>query len=122
MKGADIGQLLAGAAAVFVAIWGIVTFVSARRGKQDSNRITERFNEFQIMEGTIDTLRISLGEAQKETTELRLDLANARLETNKLRDELTSALANVAILSDHIRQHAPDVPFPQLRRVRNGSL
>lgn len=122
MSGADVGQFLAGLAAIFVAVWGVVTFVSARRGKKDTNRITERFNEFQIMEGTIDTLRTNLGEAQKETDRLRNDLASARIETGKLRDEINVALANVAILSDHIREHVPpDVPFPLLRRARNAN-
>lgn len=123
------GLLLSGLAAVGAVVVAVVTIVVTRRGQKDTNTITERFNEWQIMNDTVDTLRDNLADAQKEADRLRTDVSNARdevtatrREMRKLRDELNVALANVGILSDHIRQHVPEsVPWPRLRRVSNGS-
>jgi len=121
VKGDELGFLLSGLAAILGVGIGIATSISAWRGRKDTNRITDRINEFQILEGTVDVLRANLTDAQHEIDGLRVDLADARRDCRKLRDELNIALANVGILSDHIREHVPgSVPWPRLRRMNGG--
>lgn len=85
----------------------------------EANRIAQRQSDFEVMDATIENLRIDLKAAQDETKALRADLASARDETRRLTAETTTALANVSILSDFIREHVPEQPFPRLRRVPN---
>jgi arginine deiminase len=70
------------------------------------------------MESTISTLRTNLRDAQQEAETLKSDLKHARQEIRNLQAEATTALANVAILSDHVREYVDaSIPFPRLRRV-----
>jgi chromosome segregation ATPase len=116
-----LGTLLVGIGTIAGAIFMFV----GPRDRRDANRIaqaavdqSERQTDLDVMTETIDTLRANLGDAQDQVTMLRGDLAKARQETRQLRDETTTALANVAVLSDHIRQHVPTgIPFPRLRSV-----
>lgn len=120
MDALSIGTLLVGIG----TIGTVVVMIFSPRTK-DANRIaaaavqqTERQNDLDVMETTITTLRSNLADAQIETNQLRSDLREARTETQKLRNETTTALANVAVLSEHIRRHVPEtVPFPHLRTV-----
>jgi aspartokinase len=118
------GTLLVGAAALASAVISILVWRSTRKASTDANslqgeanRIARRQSDLDIMEATIENLRIDLAAAQEETTKLRADLAAARDETRRLANESTAALANVSILSEHIREHIPDKPFPRLRKV-----
>lgn len=115
--------LIAAAAVAAVAV-SLMVWRSQRKAATDANtlsseanRIAGRAADLDVMEATIETLRANLADAQAETTRLRADLASARVETRKLQAETTTALANCSILSDFIRDHAPEVPFPRLRRV-----
>lgn len=116
-----LGTLLVGVGTILAAI---LVFIGPR-DRKDANKIakaaveqSERQTDLDIMTETIETLRNNLTDAQAQVVTLRSDLSEARKETRKLQSEATTALANVAVLSDHIRQHVPsDIPFPRLRRV-----
>lgn len=128
MSATELAGILLGLAAIGGLGLSVVTFVATRRSNRDATAITkavasveERHAEFEIMDGTVKTLRQNLVDAQVETNQLRADLTAARRDTRKLQEEVTVALANVAVLSEHIREHVPvDVPFPRLRKVSNG--
>lgn len=125
MSGELIGTLILACAALASVVVSFLMWRSTRQGNEDANkiseeatRVSERKADLDIMEITIRTLRTNLHDAQQETDHLRDDLKRARKETQTLQEETTIALANVAILSDHIREHVSlDVPFPRLRRV-----
>lgn len=120
---ATVALAIAALASAFVSYF---MWRSTRQGNQDANqiaaeatRISERQTDLDVMEATITTLRGNVEDARTETARLREDLSQARKETQALQEEVTVALANVAILSDHIREHVPrDIPFPRLRPVR----
>lgn len=117
-----LGTVLVGCGTVAAAV---LMFIGPR-DRKDANKIAaaaveqqKRDNDLDVMTETIETLRANLTDAQAQVTSLRSDLAEAREETQALRVEATTALANVAVLSDHIRQHVGhEIPFPALRSVR----
>jgi septal ring factor EnvC (AmiA/AmiB activator) len=116
--------LLIAIAAVVAVVISVMVWRTQRKASTDANtiageatRIAQRQLDLDTREATIENLRIDLAAAQEETKKLRDDLASARTETRRLTAETTTALANVSILSDFIRDHAPEVPFPRLRRV-----
>lgn len=109
------GAILAGVGGLIVSVFNLY---SGRKDRDEDQDETHRVNEFEIMDKTIAVLRKNLDDAQTETDLLRADLAKARDETRLLKEEVTTALANVATLSEHIRDHVPpEVPFPTLRKV-----
>lgn len=128
MSGQTVGALILACAALASVVVTFLMWRSTRQGSEDANKISEeatkiseRKADLDVMEMTIRTLRANLKDAQQETTTLRDDLKQARKETQTLKDETTTALANVAILSDHIREHVgSEIPFPRLRRVQGA--
>lgn len=111
-------ELLIAVAALLGSATAIGTLVVTRRNNRDEIDVKERTADVEIFVETIKELRTGLGEARAEATELQGALDHARADMTKLQQELTVALANVAILSDHIREHVDrKVPFPRLRQV-----
>lgn len=123
-----IGTVLLALAAVAAAVISFLMWRSSKQGSQDANKIaeeatkiSERKADLDLMETTIHTLRGNLHDAQQDAIHLRSDLNEARKEIRALQDETNIALANVAILSDHIREYVDNsIPFPKLRRVPGG--
>jgi uncharacterized membrane protein len=120
----DYSTFLIAFASVFAVVVSVLVWRSQRKASTDANtiageanRIAQRQSDFEVMDATIENLRVDLQKAKDETAQLRADLASARTETRRLTAETTTALANVSILSDFIREHVPEVQFPKLRRV-----
>lgn len=114
-----IGTILLAIAALASAVISYLMWRSTRQGSKDANtiaaeatRISERQVDLDLLTETSNTLRDNLSDARTEVVHLRK-------EVRSLREETTTALANVAILSEHIREHVPvEIPFPRLRRVQ----
>lgn len=113
---ADSTVTIAGAlVSVLGATAVIVGLVLSRRSEHEANDTQEELNDYTILRGVVKTLQEETNRLQtslRDTNE-ELDKANAKAVT--LNHELDSAQVNVRILSDHIRRHLPEVPFPKLR-------
>lgn len=122
MNLAALGAALSAFAVCVSSAVAFLVYRANRADKEETGKREDRALEWNIMEGTIETLRTSLADATTETHQLKQSLAEARRDCGRLRAEINVALANVAVLSDHIRRHVPDdVPFPRLRRMPNGN-
>lgn len=102
-----------GAAAIGAVVSLLGTLIAvwvSRRSEREANEVQEELSEFQILRGTVDSLNTEVARLSKA-----LDSANAKAD--RLNRELDAAQANVRILSAHVRQYVPEVPFPSLRAM-----
>lgn len=106
------GLTAAGVTAAATIIATLVAVWFSRRSEAEANEVQQELSEFQILRGTVDALN---GEVIRLST--ALDTANKK--ASRLNRELDSAQANVLILSAHIRQYVPEVPFPALRAMND---
>ena len=87
---------------------------SSRRSERETARAKRRIDDFTILSGTVASLQAETTRLQESLAETnrQLDVAQHKAET--LNVELDAAQENVRILSRHIRQFLPEVPFPRL--------
>lgn len=104
--------LAAALVAASAIIAALVSALVSRRSEHEANEVQEELSEFQILRGTVDALNTEVGRLSRA-----LDGANAKAD--RLNHELDTAQANVLVLSAHIRQYVPEVPFPALRAMND---
>lgn len=102
--------LIAGVSALVSGLVALAGIWLSRRSDREAHQTQEELGEFQILRGTVDALNT-------EVTRLQGKLKHANESADRLNRELDNAQANVLILSEHVRQYLPEVPFPKLRRM-----
>lgn len=102
--------IVASVAACISATAALIGQWLSHRAAKEAQGTQDEMAEFQILKGTVETLNTEV-----ERLSRSLDTANTKAD--RLNHELEAAQANVMILSDHIRQYLPEVPFPRLRRM-----
>ena len=103
---------VAGIAAVITLAGTLIAAWVSRRSEREANEVQEELSEFQILRGTVDALNTEVNRLSRS-----LDEANTKAEL--LNRELNVAQANIRILSAHIRQYVPEVPFPALKAMND---
>lgn len=105
-----------------VVLVGLLAAWWVRGTSRVANRIAQKNLDLDVLVESANALRKDLESAQAETNDLRTELRKARQETRTMRIELAVAMANVGILSGHIRQYVPpSIPWPKMQEVhRNG--
>lgn len=108
MSTGELIGILGGTGGLIAGVAALVGLFLSRRTDKEAHEVQDELSEFQILRGTVDAL-------QREVNRLNTSLENANTKAEKLNHELDNARANVLILSAHLRQYVPEVPFPKLR-------
>jgi Tfp pilus assembly protein PilN len=95
-----------GAAAALLGVY------LSRKSSKEAQDTQEQLNDYTILRGVVDALRAEVGR-------LNASLDRANVKADRLNQELDTARANVLVLSAHIRQYIPEVPFPRLRAMND---
>lgn len=119
MRVTDWVPLLGGVAGLVGAIGAIVAMLLTRRSDKETNEAADELNEFTILQGVVATLSAEVDRLKANVVAANEEAEKNLLFAQRLHRELEAAQENVRILSAHIRQHLPDVPFPKLRLMND---